>query len=182
LFVVYQNFWKPDPVFQAAIGLRTDAENLLIVEKHAEALIAVNQALELTPGDPYLLILRGVIYEKLDEPELAEKDFENAKEGFPSEDLFYSTRAGYYNMAGSPEAALRDAETAIELNPDSAMAFIREAQAYELLNDITNAIKYYELASDVAERTGNPQIQVIARMNMGQLLQALPALGTQPSE
>ena len=176
LFVVYQTFWKPDPILQAAIGLRTDAENLLIDGNNEEALISVNQALELTPEDPYLLILRGVIYQSLDETEFAENDFEKAKEDFTDEDLFYSNRAGYYNMAGQPEAALLDAERAIELNPDSPMAFIRKAQAYELLNDPTMAIKYYELASDIAERTGNPQIQVIARMSLGQLLQALPSL------
>jgi tetratricopeptide (TPR) repeat protein len=117
-----------------------------------------------------------VILKNLNEPDLAQKDFEKAKESFPSEDLFYTTRSGYYGMAGNPEAALLDAGTAIALNSDSAMAFIRKAQAFELMNEPLKAIEYYELASEVAERTGNPQVQVIARMSLGQLLQALPVL------
>ena len=45
------------------------------------------------------------------------------------------------------------------------------AQAYEIQGDISKALDYYELASETAERTGDPTLQVMARMQMATLLQ-----------
>jgi tetratricopeptide (TPR) repeat protein len=180
LFVMYQRFWRPDPAFQASVGLQTTAENLLLEGRYEEAFIDVNKALALTPDNLNLLLMRGVIYDILDQPELAAEDFELAWEGYPSADIFFSDRAKYYLMAAQPELALADTETAIELNSNLTSAFLRKAQAYEALGDYSMALKYYELASEVAERMGNPQLQVIARMSMGQLLQSVPPSTTGP--
>jgi tetratricopeptide (TPR) repeat protein len=181
-WVLYQRFWKPDPALQASVGFRTMAENALIGGSFEEALSDVNQALASTPDNASLLTLRGVIYEALEEPELAADDFELAIEGYPSADRFLAERAGFYLMASLPEQALADAEAVIEINQDSVIGFMRKAQAFEMLGDIATAIEYYELASDVAERTDNPQLQVMALMRMGQLLQAAPAMSPQPTE
>jgi tetratricopeptide (TPR) repeat protein len=180
LFVLYQRFWRPDPAFQASVGFQTTAETLLLEGRYEAALIDVNNALAQTPDNPNLLLLRGVIYNVLDQSELAVESFELAWEGYPSADVFFSERAKYYLMAAQPELALADTEIAIELNSDLTSAFLRKAQAYEALGDYSMALKYYELASDVAERMGNPQLQVIARMSYGQLLQSLPPSTTTP--
>ena len=180
LFVIYQRFWRPDPAFQASVGFQTTAENSLLEERYEEALIYVNKALAQTPDNPDLFLLRGVIYNVLGQSKLAAEDFNRAWEGFPSADRFFTERSRYYLMGGQPELALADAETAIELNTDLASAYLRKAQAFETLGDVTMAIKYYELASDVAERTGNPQLQVIARLSLGQLLQSAHPPTTEP--
>jgi len=176
LFGAYQLFWKPDPAVQASIGYQTKAENLLIEERYEQALVEVNHALVLTPDNPDLLVMRGVLYEILEQPELAEEDFKTAKNTYPNEDSFFTIRSGYYVMTNQPELALADAETSTEINPDSAMGFVRKAQAYESLGDVEKAIENYQLGSDAAERTGDPQLQVIARMSMAQLMQSAPLI------
>lgn len=180
LFVVYQRFWKPDPAYQASIGFQTAAENFLLEGRYEEALREVNRALAQTPERFELYLLRGVLYTMLDQPEMAADDFEVAWGGYSSADQFYSERARYYLMTAQPELALADAEAAIELNPDSAIGYLRKGQAYEALGDVAMAIESYELASDVAEQAGDPQLQVIARMSLGQLLQSVPPLTTEP--
>ncbi len=182
LFAAYQSFLKPDPTLQASVGFQNRAENLLIEKRYKEALVEVNQALELTTDNPDLFVLRGVLIEILGQPALAREDFDTALKAYPEEDDFYMIRAGYYVMTEQAELALADADKATELNPDSAMGFIRKAQAYELLGEVENAIENYELASDAAERTGNPQLQVIARMSMAQLMQSAPLMTPEVTE
>ena len=182
LAVVYQKFLAPDPALQASIGYQTSAENFLTTGEYEEVLAQVELALQNTPDNPTLYVLQGLAYELLGEPELATKSYETAQKGFPNRDSFYAIRAGYYLMANQGELALADTDAAIAINPDSAVSFLRKAQAYEMLGEISKAIDTYELASDVASRIGNPQLEVMARMNLAQLLQMFPSPAETPTE
>jgi tetratricopeptide (TPR) repeat protein len=181
LVVVYRQFLAPDPGLQASVGYQNTAESFLIEGKYEEALAQVILAIQGTPDNPTLYALQGVTYEMLEEPGLATQSFETAQKGYPNQDSFYATRAGFYLMAGQGEQALADTEAAIAINPDSAASFLRKAQAYEMLGNPAMAVKYYELASDVAARIGDPQLQVIARMNLAQVMQVLPPTAETPT-
>ncbi len=180
LFVVYKQFFAPDPVFQAGIGFQQMAENELIQRQYEDALENVNQAIERLPDAFELVVMRGVILEMLEQPHLAEESYELARRGYDREESFYNARAKYYLMAGLPKLAIADAEIALSINPDSAVSYIYIAQAYEMLGDYTKAIEHYEIASDVAERTNNAPLQVMARMQLATLLQqySLPTTET----
>lgn len=182
LIVVYNQFLAPDPVFQAGIGFQQSAENNLILGNYEEALAAADQAIERLPDQPELYVMRGVIYEMLDQPDFAGQDFKRARE-FLDDESFYTHRAKYYLMANQAERSIADAEMALSINPDSAISLLYLGQAYELSGDISTAIDYYEAASQAAERTGNVQTQVIARMNLAQALQKVGPVATEtPAE
>jgi tetratricopeptide (TPR) repeat protein len=68
---------------------------------------------------------------------------------------------------------------AIALNPDMAYAYIYRAQAYEAMGDLGAAIDDYERASEIADKTGDAEIQVIARMRLAQLLERGITSGTE---
>ncbi len=171
LAFAYQQFFAPDPIFQAGIGFQQAAENKLINGEYEAALADVNQAIDRLPDAPELFVMRGVIFEMLEKPDLAEESFVLARLGFDQEDLFYNARAKYYLMAGLPNLAIIDAEMAISINPDSAVNYLFIAQANEMLGNYSKAIEYYEIASEAAERTNNATLTVIIRMQLATLLQ-----------
>jgi tetratricopeptide (TPR) repeat protein len=169
--LIYQRFLAPDPAIQASYGLQQNAENALIAGDPQLALENVNKALIYTPDDADLYLLQGVIYQTLDNPDAAEKSFEAARQKYEGDEIFYAERAGLYAITGQADLALEDANAAIEINPDLAYAHIYRAQAYETMGNFSAALDDYELASEIAERTGDAEIQVFARMQMAQLLE-----------
>ena len=171
LVVVYNQFLAPDPAFQAGIGFQQTAENKLIQGQYEEALADVEQAIEHLPDYPELYVLRGVLYDVLEQPDLAEQSYKLAREKLSKEETIYNVRAKYFLLAGLGEPGMADAEMALSINPDSAVSLMYIAQAHEMLGNISKAIDYYELASAAAERTDNPTLQVMARMQIATLLQ-----------
>jgi tetratricopeptide (TPR) repeat protein len=180
LTIAYNQFLAPDPVFQAGIGFQQTAENKLILGEYQDALVDVNQAIHNLPDYPELFLLRGVIYELLEQPDLAEESFNQARAMLGENEVFFSVRGKYFLMAGLSEQGMLDAEMALSINPDSAVSLMYMGQAYEMQGDLSKAIDYYELASAAAERANNPTLQVMARMQVATLMQQLniPVLET----
>lgn len=182
LVVVYNQFLAPSPEFQAGIGFQQTAESQLIAGEYEEALASVNQAVQYLPDYGELYVLQGVIYDMLDQPDLAEQSYRLAREMLDDEEAFYMTRAKYFLLAGRAELGMADAQMAISLNPDSAVSLMYIAQAYEMQGDISKAIDYYELASAAAEASNDPTIQVMARMQMATLLQQFNLTSPEPEQ
>ena len=74
-------------------------------------------------------------------------------------------------MAEMIDEAFVDLDNALAIQPDSAFAHLYLGQASEIKGDYIRAADYYEKASDLAEEQGLPQLQVIARMSLAQVLQ-----------
>lgn len=183
LIVVYNRFLAPDPAFQAGVGFQQSAENLLIQGQYEAALADVEQALANLPDNPELLVMQGVIYEMLDQPDLAVQSYSRAREILSDEETFYNLSAKYFLMTNLLERSIAEAERALSINPDSPISLLYIGQAHEIMGDISTALDYYEAASDAAELTGDVQLQVMARMNLAQALQrvSIPATAT-PTE
>jgi len=171
LAALYNQFLAPPPEFQAGIGFQQAAENKLITGEYQEALAEVNQAIQYLPDYPELYVLRGVLYEVLDQSDLAEQSYKRAREILGDEETFYNERAKYFLLAGWAELGMADAQKALSINPESAISLMYIAQAYETLGELSKAIDYYELASAAAEASNDPTLQVMARMQMATLLQ-----------
>ncbi|MFH1634559.1 MAG: tetratricopeptide repeat protein, partial [Chloroflexota bacterium] len=178
LAMVYRNFFAPDPALQASMGHQQQAETLLAEGDYENALKEVGEALVYTPDEPGLYILKGVIEESLNHPEAAAASFDNARGGLDNHDDFFVHRAIFYLMMGRAERALADSAAALKINPDSAISYLNMGQAYTLLEEYPAAIESYQLADETAIRTGNTQLQVVARINLAQVLQmsTLPKL------
>ena len=93
LVVVYNQFLAPSPEFQTGIGFQQTAESQLISGEYEEALTSVNQAIQYLPDYAELFVLRGVLYEILDTPDLAEQSYRLAREMSADEEAFYNVRA-----------------------------------------------------------------------------------------
>jgi Tfp pilus assembly protein PilF len=171
LAVVYNQFLAPTPEVQAGIGFQQAAETQLIAGEYEEALTAVNQAIQYLPEYAELFVLRGVIYDMLDQPDLAQQSYKLARQMLSDDETFYNTRAQYFLFAGQAEEGMADAQMALSINPESAVSLLYIAQAYETLGDISKAIDYYELASAAAEASNNPTLVVMTRMQIANLLQ-----------
>jgi tetratricopeptide (TPR) repeat protein len=182
LVVVYNQFLAPSPEFQAGISFQQTAESQLIAGAYEEALASVNQAIQYLPDYAELFVLRGVLYDILVKPDLAEQSYRLAREMLADEETFYAVRAKYFLLAGQAESGMADAQMALSLNPDSAVSLMYVAQAYEMQGDIAKAIDYYELASAAAEASNNPTLQVMARMQMANLLQQFNLASPEPPQ
>jgi tetratricopeptide (TPR) repeat protein len=171
LAVIYQKFFAPDPAIRASYGHQQQAENAVMDGNFEYALIQVQQALTYTPEDANLYVLQGVILEALTRPEEARSSFDIALQKYDQADQFYNQRSLVYLMLGDAERALADCETAIQINPDSALSYLEQGQAYETLGDIQKAIDSYETADEIAQKSGNAQLQAVIRMTLSNAYQ-----------
>lgn len=188
LTLLYQKFLAPDPAVRASYGHSQRAENALISGDFETALLEVQNAVALTPDQPELYVIQGVIQQNLDQSEEAQQSFDTARQKYGANDLFYNERAMLYLMMGDIQLAMEDAQAALETNPESAFSYLYLAQAYELQGNIPKAIENYEKADEIAQKTGNAQLQAIIRVSLSNAYQtisfptpeAAEETGTQP--
>lgn len=174
LFALYQRFLAPDPATRARLEHEQAAENLVLEGDLATALSEVDQALAIAPGDPSLLIFKGGLQQALGQKAAAEETFSQAEAAFGDREAFLLARGQMYLRLDQAQAALADAEAVVKLNPESASGFLLLGRANEWLENYQQAIAAYEQAANLADAQGNSQIAVIARVNMGVLMQRLP--------
>jgi len=171
--VIYNRFFAPDPNVVASYSLRQTGETALVEGDFEYALTQVREAITFTPGDPGLFILEGVILDALNKSEEAKSSYTFAKNQFDTEDLFYNERTRVYLMLKNVEGALADIEAAIAINPDSAIAYLNQGQAYELMGDFYRAAESYQNADTLALKADDVQLQVIIRINLSNVYQRI---------
>ncbi len=180
--LLYQQFLAPDPAVQASYGYSQNAQNAIIDGDYEIALQEVENAIANTPDYPELYVLRGVIQDNLEQPEAASKSFETARQIFAADDKFYNQRSLFYLMMGNAQNAIEDAQTALTVNPDSPYSYLYMAQAYELLGEVVKAIESYEQADDLAQESGDAQLQAIIRVSLSNAYQSIPFPTPEPVE
>ena len=176
--LIYNKFLAPDPSVVASYTLRQTTESALAEGNFEVALTQIREAITYTPEDPVLSVLEGVILDALNKPKEAGSSFAIAKDQFITEDLFYNERARIYLMLSDAESALADIKSAIAINPNSAIAYLNQGQAYELMGDFNHAVESYKNADFLAQKADNIPLQVIIRMNLSNAYQriGLPAV------
>jgi len=173
VILLYQQFLAPDPAVQASYGYRQSAENALLNSDYQTALGEVESAILNTPDYPELYVLRGVLQQKLAQPEAANQSFETARQLYAADDQFYNQRSAIYLMMSEAQSALADAQAALAVNPDSPFSYLYMAQAYELQGEVIKAIESYKQADAMAQKSGDAQLQAIIRVSLSGAYQSV---------
>lgn len=163
-----------DPAVRAAYRLQLAADTALANGDLPGALLAFSQAIEANPTDYRLLISHGVVAELLGQSAVAEQSWQRARALLPGDEArFLSERGLLYIRAAQPQQAAADAQAAIELDPNSATAYLVLGGALEGLGRYEQAVNAYQQASALAEASDNPQLTVMARTQLANLLQRI---------
>ena len=175
---LFQILFPVDPAVQESYRLQTEAEQLtfdggdpaLILQK-------MEAAATLTPNDLDIQAWLVVLYEQQGPTDQAEAIRQQLLAAQPPSDI-YTQLAQAYLQLGHYDQSLHSAEQAIAEDPDNAAAYIAAGMASAGVGDRVNAMFYLQEASDVAGRTGNSELQAIARIQLAQLLQSPPLSAT----
>lgn len=176
-------FFPPDPRAVALVNTNAAIEQALMdldlpeEERWARAREVVEEAQEALPNEPELMVWEGVLSELLEDTERAQAALERARQSLSDQPVGFWVLVGNYrlqlnNLAGAEAAA----NEALALDPDDAQANFLLGSVAEAKGDIVTAIEQFNLVFELAE-TDNPQLAVIARVRMGNLLQRADPFG-----
>lgn len=173
LVVVYNAFLAPDPQVVAVYTHQQTAQDFLMKGELVQALEEVDKGLEIKTDDPDLLVVKGIILEKMGRFDEAAEIFTTAEMITAAREVFLVARGQAYLMSGQPEKGLADAQEAIQLNPSYTQAYMISGQAHELLLENNAAMDDYEKAFEAAEKAEQVELQAIIRTRMAMLLQMM---------
>ena len=160
-----------DPRLRRIIDLEPRVDEALISEDWDTARALLEELRTLNPDNPEYPLLLGAVYERLNQPDKAQSQYEDARRLLKSEGAFYTQRASAYLQVGLFEKALADARRAVELAPESEEAYFYLGNAYEALGKRPEALAAYQRASELAEAHNNSTLLVVIRVRMAALLQ-----------
>jgi len=174
LGLAYRQFLAPSPEMIAALEHQQEAENLGYLGDYEAALDEVNQGLANVPDDVELLTLKGILLEALARDDEAATAFKRAQQLAEDDILFLRTRAQFYLRLDLLDEAFVNAEALTEQAPDDPAGYLYLAMIYDARDEWRLAMEHYEKASELAQASGEPQLYVMARSRMADLLQNPP--------
>ena len=175
-YILYQRFLAPDEATQTSLKHSFSAQNLAEQGNYQAAYDEVAQAIAAKPGQADLYLLQGVLADLLGRSGDAAQAFKQAEAASPDRVNFLISRAAEYLQFGQFKQAIGDVQAALVLDPQQASAYLILGQAYETSGDFQNALDNYRKADQLATEQNDAQVQVIARMSIGQLYNKLPAV------
>lgn len=167
-----ETFFPPDPVAVAMVETSSMIDRLTAEQEWEQALATVLEARQRLPDQPELAIWEAVLYERLENPVAAERALREAEAMLadqPLQVLVYlgNKRLMVDDLDGAEEAALRGAE----MDPNDPQITFLLGSIAEARGSLAAAIEYFQLTFELAQES-NPQLAVIARVRMGQLMQS----------
>lgn len=176
--VVYNQFFRPDPAVIAIMNARQNAEYALMEGNIDQALLEVNQGLEVAPESEELILLKAGILEAMGENEEAASLFAKAEVLIGDKELYTIAQGQVYLALGEPGKAIPHMLAMLEEFPESARGYLILGQAYEDSGDQMKALEAYEMASTTGTASDDPTIVAQARIKMAFLMQqySLPTM------
>lgn len=166
--------FPPDPNIVIVSEATSSLQQLAFEARWQEALAVIDEAkAQLTEPDVELLIWEAVIAEKVGQTSRAQEALSAAKARIAAgqQSAYLWTLGSIRLSVGDVEEARAAGDEALALDPNDPQGYFLLASVAELEGDTITAIdlleKTFELAAD-----GNPQLAVIARVRMGNLLQS----------
>jgi tetratricopeptide (TPR) repeat protein len=166
-------FFPPDPRAVLLVNANADVEQLVMVQDWAGALEVVERAQQELPDEPELVIWEAVLAEQLGDLDRAQAALDRARTLLPDQPVEYWVMVGNNrllvgNLTGAEEAA----NQALALAPEDPQATFLLGSVAETKGDTPTAIALFNRVFELAEES-NPQLAVIARVRMGNLLQRM---------
>lgn len=172
--LLYQRFLAPDPLTVKRFRLERQAEQA-IQQGDLESALTHYQALrKLAPDDPQVILGQGVLYEVLGQEQLAEQAYARARELLGNRQEFFTTRGMIYLELDQWEAAQSDSEAALALNPESALAYFILGNAHEAQGQLSEALKAFEQAADLALAQEDNSFYALIKFRLGVLMGSSP--------
>jgi tetratricopeptide (TPR) repeat protein len=167
-------FFPPDPRAVVLVNANSDIEQLVMVQDWPGALEAARRAQEELPDEPELIVWEGVISEQLGDTEGAQAAFDRVRALLPPDQpsQYWLLIGNHRLMVGNLEGAEAAANEALALAPDDPQANFLLGSVAEAKGDTPTAIALFNRVFELAEES-NPQLAVIARVRMGNLLQRM---------
>jgi tetratricopeptide (TPR) repeat protein len=173
-------FFPPDPKAVLISNVNSDIGQLILEENWEAALLVVEQAQQTLPDDPELLIWEGVLAEQVGDQVRAQESFGLAQEVLADAPANFWLLVGNRRLeVGNLDGAQQAGEEALALEPENPQATFLLGGVAELRGDNATAIEMFNRTFDQAE-ADNPQLAVIARVRMGNLLQRVEPFSQSP--
>jgi len=175
-FLLRGVLFPPNPVGDAVFA----AQAALREGDVQKAIEAIESGLGVEPASATLLIWKGVLLERQNNPSGSAAALETARSALGEKDYLLE-KAQVNLLLGENDRVIADMTYLIETTPDPAEAYYIRATAFENKNELWRAIRDLEAASEIAERIGNDTLFATARVRMGVLMQAAPGAGVAPT-
>jgi tetratricopeptide (TPR) repeat protein len=174
--VLYEIFLAPSPEERQAYRSESQGEYLVREKKDFEAaLVEFEAASALFPDNPEYWVWIGVLRLELGDAERAEEAFASARSLYPTHTNFLLKRAEVYRDAGNLDAAIADADQAILEDPDARWAYYVRHSIHLERGDLWSALDDLEKADELAQESGDLQLQAVARMERAMVMQMISA-------
>lgn len=176
-FWAVNTFFPPDPEAVLMVETTNTLDQYIANQRWEEALQLVEDTRAELPTQPDLAIWQVVLNEQLGRTAAATAALEEAHT-LMGDPVQVWTRLGTNRLqVGNLEGAEQAAEEARTLDPEEPQVYFLLGGIAETRGDVQTAIAYFDQTFNLA-RDANPQLAVIARVRMGQLLQSPGTLFT----
>ncbi|MDQ3248047.1 MAG: tetratricopeptide repeat protein [Chloroflexota bacterium] len=165
-------FFPPDPAVVLATNTTNAVEQLAMEQKWAEALARIQETRKILPDDPELLVWEAVLYEQLGNVEAANASLAQAQALTADKAVALWTLVGSKRLqVGNLDGAEAAIQQALTLAPKDAQAMLWLAGIAEARGDNGRAIELFNQTAELAREADSPELEVMAKMRMGTLLQ-----------
>lgn len=164
-------FFPPNPEAVLMVETTNGIDRLVMEQRWQEALDLVKSARAQAPDQPELMIWEAVLNERIGDSEAAAAALAAAQQALADNPIQVLIYLGNDRLrVGDLEGAKAAGEEALKLDPNEPQVYFLLGGVAETEGDIATAISYFDQTYQLAE--GNsPQLAVIARVRMGQLMQ-----------
>ncbi len=172
VYLIFQTVLAPSP--EAVARLEAENNAFLAVEagNNEQALVELEQGLTKVPNDPELLLIKGLVEERLGDSTAAARSLAQAETGMNNPLVFNLTRGQLYvqfNQLPQAETAVR---AALKIDENSARAWLLLGQVLEGQSQRAEALAAYEKAGNLAQANNEDEIFVMTRMALARLMGA----------
>ncbi len=164
-------FFPADPEALLMVETQSQLDERILQGDWEGALDVVDETRLLMPDQPEMMIWEAVLAERSGDRARAEASLAEAQAEM-QDDLEYMwvTTGNYRLMVDDLEGSEEAANEALEINSESAPAYFLLANVADTRGQRLAAIDLFEKVFELAEED-NPQLAVIAKVRMGQLMQ-----------